>query len=184
MRYAAFSFLLVPTVAAAATRDEVGLVGPSDMTATTLLVVGIVLLLLEIKVVSQGLLGFLATICLTGATIIIWRDGGQFWGIPLSWVIPVIIFILALGIALSVLSVKAYKEKIASGYESYAGEEAEAYEALDPYGRVFFQGTYWRAESLAPVAKGEKVRVVSADRLKLVVEPMDHQDPTQHQHVQ
>ena len=44
--------------------------------------------------------------------------------------------------------------------------------ALDPEGRVFFQGAYWDAISQIPVAKGAKVRIVAADRLKLVVEPL------------
>lgn len=172
--FALIAAAAAPAVGAAAVQDEVAGVGASDTTATMLLIAGIILLLLEIKIVSQGLLGFLASICLVGATVIIWRDGGTFWGIPLSWVIPVVIFILALGVTLTVLSIRAYKEKIASGYESFAGEIGEAFEALNPEGRVFFQGTYWRAKSIAPVEKGEKVRVVSANHLRLVVEPASH----------
>ncbi len=143
-----------------------------DMTATTLLVIGIFLLMLEIKIVSQGLIGFLASLCLIAATVIIWRDGSSFWGVPVVWVIPVIGLVMVLGISLSVLGVKAYQEKVVSGYEGYIGEVAVASEALGLTGQVFFRGAYWQAESSTPVAKGENVRVVAAEKLKLYVEPV------------
>lgn len=143
-----------------------------DMTATTLLVIGIFLLILEINIVSQGLLGFLASLCLIAATVIIWRDGSSFWGVPVAWVIPVIGLVLVLGIGLSVLGARAYKEKVVSGYEGFVGDIAVASEALSPSGQVFFQGAYWQAESSTPVAKGNKVRIVAAEKLKLFVEPV------------
>lgn len=142
-----------------------------DMTATTLLIIGILLLMLEIKVVSQGLLGFLAGLCLIAATVIIWRDGSSFWGVPVGWVIPVIGLVLVLGICLSVLGVRAIKEKVVSGQEGYIGEIAVASEALRPGGQVFFQGAYWQAESSAPASKGDRVRIVGTEKLKLFVEP-------------
>lgn len=141
------------------------------MTATTLLIIGVFLLMLEIKIVSQGLLGFLASLSLIAATVIIWRDGSSFWGVPVAWVIPVIGLVLVLGICLSVLGMRAYKDKVVSGYEGFVGEFAVASEVLNPEGQVFFQGAYWRAESSAPVAKGERVRIVAAEKLKLYVEP-------------
>ncbi len=145
---------------------------PSDLTATLLLVTGIILLLLEIKIVSQGIMGFIGGIFLVAAAVIIYQDGTPFWGVPIAWILPVIGLILVLFGALSMLAVKAHQEKVVTGYLGYVGEIAEASESLEPEGRVFFQGTYWDAISKVPIAKGEKVRIVAADRLKLVVEPL------------
>lgn len=145
---------------------------PSDLTATLLLATGLILLLLEIKIVSQGIMGFIGGIFLLAAAFMIYQDGTPFWGIPVAWILPVIGLILVLLGVLSMLAVKAHQEKVVTGYSGYIGEIAEASETLDPEGRVFFQGTYWDAVSQTPVVKGQKVRVVGADRLKLVVEPI------------
>jgi len=144
----------------------------SDLTATALLAVGIILLMLEIKIVSQGILGFIGSVFLISAGVIIWRDGTAFWGMPVGWIIPLIGVTVILAALLTWLGIKAQQEKVTTGYQGYIGEIAEVREALNPEGRVFFQGTYWQALSQVPIAVGEKVRIIGADRLVLVVEPL------------
>jgi len=144
----------------------------SDLTATALLVVGIILLMLEVKIVSQGILGFIGSVFLITAGVIIWRDGTAFWGMPVGWIIPLIGVTVILAAILTWLGIKAQQEKVTTGYQGYIGEIAEVREALNPEGRVFFQGTYWQALSQIPIAPGEKVRIIGADRLVLVVEPL------------
>lgn len=148
----------------------------SDWTASILLITGIILFLLELKVVSQGILGFIATVCLTASAVMIWRDGTPFWGIPIGWIIPVIVVAIVLLGFLTWLGIKAQKEKQASGYDAFIGEVAEARESIDPEGRVFFNGSYWDAVSKEVIAPGQKVRIVAADRLKLIVEPITFPD--------
>ena len=64
------------------------------------------------------------------------------------------------------------KEKQVTGYEGFIGQVAEAREPIDPEGRVFFNGSYWDAVSKETIAPGQKVRILAADRLKLIVEPI------------
>ena len=143
-----------------------------DIAATALLATGVILLLLEVKIVSFGILGVLGTACLALGTGVIWENGGALWGISMYYIVPLILLIFILTVAMSVLAAQAYKERVTSGREGFVGEVAEASEALAPEGRVFFQGTYWQAESTAPIAAGQKVRIIGVDRLKLYVEPM------------
>jgi membrane-bound serine protease (ClpP class) len=53
-------------------------------------------------------------------------------------------------------------------------EIGEARTALAPGGKVFVHGEYWDAVSATPVNKGEPVRVVTVDGMKLRVEPRVH----------
>jgi membrane-bound serine protease (ClpP class) len=145
---------------------------PSDWTATSLLIAGVILLLLEIKIVSQGILAFIGTVFLISAAVLIWQDGTPFWGIPVGWIIPSIGLVILLAGLLSWLAIQAQKEKVVMGYQGFIGEIAEASEDFDPEGSVFFNGTYWHAVSPVPVTRGDKVRVIAADRLKLIVEPL------------
>lgn len=153
--------------------DLAGVGTPVDWTIAVLLALGILLLLLELKIVSQGILAFLGSVSLAvAAGLLLWQDR-PFFGVPIWWIMPVIVLIIALAGLLGWLAVQAQKERVASGYEGFVGEIGEAAEALNPEGRVLFQGSYWRAVSETPVAAGERVRVVAADRLKLLVEPLE-----------
>lgn len=133
----------------------------SDWLSTILLGLGLVLLLLEIKITSLGILGFLGSSLLVTAAVIILRDGTPFWGVPAGWIIPVIALVIVLTGVLAWLAVQAQKEKVVLGYEGFIGEIAEVSEALKPEGTVFFNGTYWKAVCAVPVAVGQKVRVLA-----------------------
>lgn len=153
--------------------DQTSSEASAELTSTALLITGVVLLILEVKIMSFGILGLLGGVCLTVAGSMIWKAGVPFWGIPAIYVIPMIVVTFGLFVALAILAIRAHQEKVVTGYQGYIGEIAEASEDLQPEGRVFFQGTYWQAVSRLPVTKGTRVRVVAADRLKLVVEPLD-----------
>ena len=53
------------------------------------------------------------------------------------------------------------------------GQEGEVKQDLAPTGKVFVYGELWNAESDEPIRAGERVRVVSADNLKLKVQRID-----------
>lgn len=143
-----------------------------DLAATVLLMIGVMLLILEVKIVSYGILGVMGTVCLAVATGVIWRYGQEFWGISIYYVLPIILLVLILTVAMAIMAAKAHREQVASGAEGFIGEVAEASEDLKPAGRVFFQGSYWQAESCAPVSAGAPVRILAVERLKLIVEPL------------
>ncbi len=142
-----------------------------DLAATVLLVVGLILLVLEIKIVSMGFLGVLGTICLLFGVGIMWQNDRALWGVSAYYIVPLLLMIFILTVAMVVLTTRAHREGVVSGREGYVGGLGEVSEALTPKGRVFFEGTYWTAESRVHVAKGEKVRIIGVDGLKLYVEP-------------
>lgn len=142
-----------------------------DVAATVLLVVGVILLVLEIKIVSMGFLGVLGTLCLIFGVGVMWQNDRALWGVSAYYIIPLLLMIFILTVTMVVLTARVYREGVVSGREGYVGGLGEVSEALTPKGRVFFEGTYWTAESREHVAKGEKVRIIGVDGLKLYVEP-------------
>lgn len=167
-------FSLSPATIMAAEAGELAMMNTPDLTATCLLVAGIVFLILEIKIVSFGILGLLGTASMVLSGLVIWLEGeGTFWGLPLAYYIPILVLIMLPLVALGFLGAQAYKQKVASGSEGFVGELAKTSEALEPQGRVFFQGTYWQAVSSVAVPAGAVVRVTGVDRLTLFVEPVE-----------
>jgi membrane-bound serine protease (ClpP class) len=69
------------------------------------------------------------------------------------------------------LVIKARANKALMTNGGLIDEIGEARTALAPGGKVFVHGEYWDAVSATPVNKGEPVRVVTVDGMKLRVEP-------------
>lgn len=67
---------------------------------------------------------------------------------------------------------RAYETRVKSGTEALVGLTGVAREKLDPAGYVELRGELWLAEAVPqarPIAPNERVRVVSADGLRLHV---------------
>jgi membrane-bound serine protease (ClpP class) len=76
-------------------------------------------------------------------------------------------------IAVIAITVKAQLHKPVGGQEGLRGEEGQAMTDVHADGTVLIHGEYWSAVSDIPVAKGEKVRVVRVDHLKVKVKPIE-----------
>lgn len=60
-----------------------------------------------------------------------------------------------------------------TGKDTLVGERGIAQADMEKEGMVKIRNELWKAETLAPLKKGARVRVVRADGLFLVVEPED-----------
>jgi membrane-bound serine protease (ClpP class) len=70
------------------------------------------------------------------------------------------------------LAWRAQRNKVLIGPEALVGAEAIAQQAIAPHGQVLVHGELWMAESAAPVAAGDHVRVRAVQGLTLLVEPV------------
>jgi len=80
-------------------------------------------------------------------------------------------FLFALGMAL-----KARLRKPTTGKRGLIGEIGVAETRLAPEGKIFLHGELWNAECQNVVKKGEKVKVVAVDHLKLKVVKLTEQE--------
>lgn len=92
--------------------------------------------------------------------------------LPAPWGVAAVAAAVAVEIGEAALFVWWSRRRRAQvGAETLVGEEGIALAPLDPEGQVRLAGEIWRARSSAPIAAGGFVRVVSVERLTLVVEP-------------
>ncbi len=146
---------------------------PINYAGLALIIFAIILFLLEIKIVSHGLLAIGGTVSLLlGSLMLIRPDASwNFMHLSLSVIITsvavtALFFLFVIG-----LGIKAQRAKPITGIEGMIGSIGESIETLDPDGRVRVHGELWNAQSQSGVInKGEKIRVVGIQNLKLYVE--------------
>ncbi|AFD05894.1 NfeD family protein [Solitalea canadensis] len=145
---------------------------PLNYAGLALIAFAIILFLLEIKIVSHGLLAISGVISmLLGSLMLIREDTGEVGKISLSVILTMVsasalFFLFVIGLGL-----KAQRAKPVTGVEALIGETGSSLEMLDPVGTVFVHGEIWKAESTAGIInKGEKVRVIKRQNFKLFVE--------------
>lgn len=146
---------------------------PINFAGLALIIFGVVLFLLEIKIVSHGLLTIGGVIALFLGSLMLIRSDPSAPGVKISYTVVVIstlvstlffLFIVGMGL-------KAQRLKPVSGIDGLVGETGESLEELNPYGTIRVHGETWNAESAGgKIDKGKKVRVVGIAGLQLRVE--------------
>lgn len=146
---------------------------PINYAGLALIIFGIILFILEIKIVSHGLLTVGGIISLLLGSLMLIRSDSSFDFIRVSLsviissvAVTAFFFLFVIG-----LGIKAQRARPVTGLEGMIGEVGESLETLDPVGRVHVHGETWNAESLKEaINKGEKVRVTGVKNMRLYVE--------------
>jgi membrane-bound serine protease (ClpP class) len=146
---------------------------PINYAGLALIIFGIILFLLEIKIISHGMLAIGGAVSLFLGSIMLIRTSSVLEFVELSWsviiasvMIMTFFFVIILG-----LGVKAQRRKPTTGIEGLTGEYGEVIDALEPNGTVRVSGEIWKAKSLSgTIEKGRNIRVVKIDGLTLLVE--------------
>lgn len=149
---------------------------PINYAGLALIIFSIILFLLEIKIVSHGLLAIGGVISLLLGSMMLIRSGSSLEAVKISrgvilgaTAVSALFFLFILG-----FGIKAQRRKIVSGQEAMIGDTGETLDILSPAGTVRVNGEIWSAESIAGVIdKGKKVKIRELKNLKLFVEPID-----------
>lgn len=150
---------------------------PVNFAGLALIVFALILFLLEIKIVSHGILAVGGIVSLLLGSMMLIKPGSALELAGISR--PVIIAATAVASFLFLfiigMGVKSQRRKVATGLEALIGDTGEVMEILAPTGTVKVQGEIWNAESLTgTILTGEKVRIKEMKNLKLYVEPLSH----------
>lgn len=138
-----------------------------------LIIFALVLFVLEIKIVSHGILAIGGIFSLFMGSMMLFQASSSLDMIAVSTSIIIsataitsALFLFAIGMGL-----KAQRLKHATGTEILIGELGESFQDLNPTGQVQVNGEVWNAESVSGlINKGEKVRVTAIRGLTLLVE--------------
>lgn len=146
---------------------------PVNIVGVLLLFLAMVLLVLELFVMSYGILGVAGFVALVLGSLMLFDTTGT--GISISseilWTT-----LLSVGVSLGLiiyLAAKAASARPRSGPEALIGEEGVAMEDTGPDGgKVFVHGEIWTAIGDGHIPKGARVIVAGIEELKLKVKAM------------
>ena len=145
---------------------------PMNTTGLLLVLLGIGLLVLELKVPS-GVLGIGGTIALVIGSIMM---TGNVPGVSvgLGFIIPAALAFAIIFLFLGRLALAAQKRPPVTGVQGLIGIAGQARDPLTPdtTGYVLVRGELWRARSRSPVPPGAPIRVLQVNGLTLDVEPL------------
>ncbi len=148
---------------------------PIDYTGFALIALGLVLFILEIKIISYGLLTISGLICLILGSLLLVRSGSEFTRESLLVVLTMCLLVGGTMAFFIYKAREAMRRRPASGDAQLRSETGEVFEEVSPAGgRVYIHSEFWSARSAGPVLpKGAKIRVRERDGMVLVVEAVD-----------
>ncbi len=145
---------------------------PVNYAGLALIIFGIILFILEVKIVSHGLLSIGGTISLVLGSIMLIDVESALEAVSISWEVIILVtgltllfFLFAIG-----FGIKAQRLKPTTGVEGLINEEGISITELNPSGQIKIHGEIWQAESVeGEIEKNEKVVVTGVSHLVLKV---------------
>ena len=143
---------------------------PVNYAGLLLIILAIILFILEVKIVSHGVLMIGGVISMTIGSLMLFESPGPFLRLSLYLILPAVIvtvlfFTLTVGLAL-----RAYRRKPVTGIEGLIGSVGIANDEITKGGGlVRIHGEWWSAYSDETIPKDEEVIVVSISDLKVKV---------------
>ncbi|MGE5190310.1 MAG: NfeD family protein [Gemmatimonadota bacterium] len=145
-----------------------------------LILLAIVLFILEIKVVSHGMLTIGGIVALFLGSLMLFRSSPD-PSLRISW--SVLVAMVAVSAAFFVgivsLGVRAQARRPVTGDEALVGATAEAVDDFAGKGRVRVLGELWDASCDVAVRKGDRMTVLRRDGMTLAVRPAGPHDRTE-----
>jgi membrane-bound serine protease (ClpP class) len=144
---------------------------PVSYVGVLLILFGLILLVLEIKVTSFGLLAVGGVLSLFFGSILLMDSPLPELQVGLRLIIPVTLTLSAIIVFLVQLAVKAQRSQPITGEDGMLESIGQALTSIDPggTGRVRTRGEIWTATATEPITAGDMVRVVGLQGLLLTV---------------
>nr|WP_068886754.1 nodulation protein NfeD [Pedobacter panaciterrae] len=148
---------------------------PVNYAGLMLIIFSIVLFLLEIKVVSHGVLAIGGVISLFLGSIMLFKSSSSLDMIKISTGIIISVTVLSAVFFLWIISLglRAQRLKTVTGISNLLGQTGETLSELNPQGQLQVNGEVWAAESSkGKIKKGELVKIIKVNGLTLFVESL------------
>ena len=144
---------------------------PVNIVGVVLIIFGIVLLILEVKVTSFGLLGAGGVISMFLGSIMLVDSPLPEMQVGLGLIVPMTLAISGILVFLVRLAVQAQRTRPVTGRTGMVDKVGRALTPIAPggVGRVQTHGEIWTATSSEPINTGDAVRVLGVEGLVLTV---------------
>jgi len=149
---------------------------PINYAGLALILLSVVLFILEIKIISHGLLtiGGIVSLLLGSMMLIDPESILETMEISMELIIFIIVLTTIFFLVIITLGIKAQKRKPVTGVEGIIGDRGLAVSVLNPAGEIKVHGEYWKAESVVgEIKQGDEIEVVEMDSLKLKVKKFE-----------
>jgi len=144
---------------------------PVNYAGLVLMLFGLLLLMLEVKITSYGLLTAGGLASLLFGSMILMDSSVPELQLSLRFVLPIVFGLAGIAVFLVRLAVASQRRHAVTGVAGMLGEVGYALTAIEPgtAGRVSTHGEIWRAVALEPIAKGDRLQVTNVDGLTVTV---------------
>lgn len=143
---------------------------PVNYAGLLLIIIGLILFILEVKVISYGMLTIGGIVSIILGSLMLFESPLPFLKLSLSVIIPAAIVTAMFFVLTFRLAYRAYKRKPVTGVEGLVGLEGVAKTDITPEGgMVIVHGEYWSAYSDNVIHKHERVIVEGVEGLKVKV---------------
>jgi membrane-bound serine protease (ClpP class) len=140
---------------------------PINYAGLALILLGIILFIAEVKITSYGMLSVGGAVCMFLGSVMLIENPTEYMRISLRVVIPTVLVSVGFFAFAVSMAIRARMTKPTTGVEGLIGEVGVSSSVLDPEGTVSIHGELWRAECDERIEKGERIKVVDVDNLKL-----------------
>lgn len=142
---------------------------PVNYAGLLLIILALILFILEIKIISHGVLTIGGIIAMTIGSLMLFESPMPFFQLSLKVVLPGVLLTTLFFFLTIRLAVKAQKQKPVTGAEGLVGLEGRAKTDIHNEGMVFVHGEIWKAWSDGPIKAGENVIVEKVEHLRVKV---------------
>ncbi|MBD3299662.1 MAG: nodulation protein NfeD [candidate division Zixibacteria bacterium] len=145
---------------------------PIDYAGLALIGLAIIMFILELKIVSHGVLGLGGTISLLIGSLMLIDSPDPAMDISLSVILAVVGTTVAFFVLAFYLVVKVRSSRPTTGEEGMIGMIGTARQSFEKSGMIYVAGEYWTAETSIPVSEGTQVEVTGKTGTRLTVKPI------------
>lgn len=143
---------------------------PVNFAGLLLVLVGIGLMLADIKIVSHGALSIGGVISFFFGALILFGSDVPGFRISIALLAAGTLITAAFFMFLVGMGAQALKRPVVTGKEGIIGQVVTAKTDIAPVGKIFADGAWWSAETDGePIKKGDSVRIVGMEGLKIKV---------------
>ncbi len=145
---------------------------PINYVGLLLMLAGVTFMILEIYIVSLGVLGLGGMIAFVIGSIMLFDIHDPNYRLALSLIAAVSIITMAFFFVVLNLAIRSHKKAIITGKEGLIGSEGVVLSVMNEQVIVRVLGEIWEARSPVMLQEGQKIKVVGINGLMLLVEPI------------
>lgn len=143
---------------------------PINFAGLALIVLAIILFVLELKIVSYGLLTLGGIVSFVIGSMILFDSPLPGFQIPIGTIIGVVLFLLFFIFIVVRSIIRVHTGKVTTGTQGLVGEIGTALKDFEAMGKVLIHGEIWNAQSDDIIRKDDRVIVRDVHSMVLLVE--------------